>query len=104
MEKAKLAGSRLCGDRCGNGCCVSRRMRSDCSTNSRHLIGPRESNCFSVTGLVEAKARKSRHLIGPRESNCFSVTGLVEAKARKSILRSTRPAKKFACSQRVQTR
>ena len=34
-------------------------MRSDCSMNSRDLIGPKESNCSSAIGLAEAKARRS---------------------------------------------
>src|SRR5437879_5449969 len=34
-------------------------MRSGCSMNWTNLIGPRELNCFSATGLAEAKAQKS---------------------------------------------
>ena len=46
----------------------------------------------------------STALIGLKESNCCSVTGLAEAKARKSISASTKATKKFVFSRRVQTR
>ena len=59
MERARLADFRLCEGRCGNGCCVSLLLRSDCLMNSTNWIGPRESNCSSATGLAEAKARRS---------------------------------------------
>ena len=40
MEKARLAAFRLCEDRCGNGCCVSLLMRSDCSNELDELDWP----------------------------------------------------------------
>ena len=40
MEEAKLVGSRLSESRCGNGCCESRLMQSDCSRGLTILIGP----------------------------------------------------------------
>src|ERR1051325_8830824 len=79
MGKAKLAGFRLSEDQCDNGCCVLLRTRSDYSTNSKGWIGPRESNCSSVTGLDEASAQRS-------------------------ISKSTKANDAFVYSQRVQTR
>src|SRR5439155_26586105 len=79
MEKARLAAFRLFEDQCGNGCCASLLMRSDCSMNSRALIGLKESNCCSAIGLAEAKARKS-------------------------ISRLTKATRKFVFYQRVPTR
>src|SRR6266403_2112561 len=39
MARARLAAFRLCEDQCGNGCCVSLLLRSDCSRDSRNWIG-----------------------------------------------------------------
>src|SRR6267378_4371706 len=39
MARARLAAFRLCEDQCGNGCCVSLLLRSDCSRDSTNWIG-----------------------------------------------------------------
>src|SRR5436190_11250117 len=59
MARVKLADFQLFDDRCVNGCCASRRMRSGCLLNSTDLIGPKESNYFSAIGLDAVKERKS---------------------------------------------
>ncbi len=54
MEKARLGAFRSSGDRCANGCCGSRPMRSDCLTNWTDSTGRKESSYSREIGLVAA--------------------------------------------------
>src|SRR5713101_3712445 len=71
--KSEIGGFPVCGGPCGNGCCASPDLRSDCLMNWTHWIGRKELNSFSAIGLAAVKAQKSiSKSTGANKKSAFS--------------------------------